>query len=128
MENSYLPKKGRPSRYSKPFILHVVKTLIDEGMTYSYAATHFNIAHRTLVGKWAKRYHSEIEALKTIGPMASHSPSVQYNENCAEQTKTLQKALQQAQLKVTVLEAMIDLAESTYKISIRKNSGTKQPK
>jgi hypothetical protein len=36
------------------------------------------------------------------------------------------KALQQARLKIAALEAMIDIAEQQFNISIRKKSGAKQ--
>ena len=128
MENINFRKKGRPSKYSMSLKLHVVKCVLSSDMTYTEAARHFNLPSRTMITRWVKAYHSEIGLLNSIGPMATHSPSVQRNDNCAEQTKALQKVLEETQLKVTVLEAMIDLAESTYKISIRKNYGTKQPK
>jgi transposase len=39
---------------------------------------------------------------------------------------TLQKALEEAQLKIEALNTMIDVAEEQLKIDIRKKSGTKQ--
>lgn len=127
MENSFPRKNGRPSKFKHSFILHVVKFVSEHEMTYADVARHFNLSSKTTVSRWVKKFHSEIGLLNSIGPMATHSPVVQRDHDCAEQTKALQKALDQAQLKVTVLEAMIDLAESTYKIGIRKNFGTKQP-
>ncbi len=38
----------------------------------------------------------------------------------------LQKALEDAQLKIEALNTMIDVAEEQLKIDIRKKSGTKQ--
>ena len=40
--------------------------------------------------------------------------------------KQIEKQLEAAQMKATVLDMMIDIAESKLKISIRKKSGTKQ--
>jgi hypothetical protein len=45
----------------------------------------------------------------------------------SEQIQQLKKSLDAAVLTNTALNALIDLAETTYSISIRKNSGTKQP-
>jgi hypothetical protein len=126
MEDKVFRKKGRPSQFQKSFILHVVKFALEHEMTFTNVGRHFNIP-RVMVSRWVKVFHSELGGLNSIGPMATNSPVVQRDHDCAEQTKALQKALEQAQFKVTVLETMIDLAESTYKISIRKNSGTKQP-
>lgn len=127
MENTIFRKKGRPSQFKKSFIMHVVKYVLEKDLTFSEAARHFNLSSHALVSRWVKEFHSEIQGLNTIGPMATNSPVVQHDHDCAEQTKALQEALEQAQFKVTVLETMIDLAESAYKISIRKNFGTKQP-
>jgi hypothetical protein len=41
--------------------------------------------------------------------------------------KELQKALEMANLKITSLEIMIDIAEDELNVDIRKKSGTKQP-
>ena len=41
-------------------------------------------------------------------------------------TAALQKALQEAELKIKALNTLIDVAEEQLKISIRKKSGAKQ--
>lgn len=45
-----------------------------------------------------------------------------------EQLKQLKRQLELSQLKVEVLETMIDLAEKEFQIVIRKKSGAKQSK
>ena len=42
------------------------------------------------------------------------------------QTEALQKALEEAELKIKALNTLIDVAEEQLKIDIRKKSGTKQ--
>ena len=121
-----LRTKGKRSKWTRTFILHVVKTVLEANLTNVEAARRFNLSCPRMVSRWVMKYHSELEELNSIGPMATNSPMAQDNDSCTEQTKMLQKALDQAQLKVTALETMIDLAESTYQISIRKNFGTKQ--
>ena len=118
-------KVGRRSKYSHSFKLQAAKYILETDMTNREGAKHFNTSHGT-INRWIILFRSEIEDLKSIGTMAALSPSVHRDDNCNEQIKLLQNALDFAQLKVTGLETMIDLAESTYKISIRKNFGTKQ--
>ena len=42
--------------------------------------------------------------------------------------KALQKALEEAQLKIKALDTLIDVAEDQFKIAIRKKPGAKQSK
>ena len=42
------------------------------------------------------------------------------------QTAALQKALQEAELKIKALNTLIDVAEEQLKIDIRKKSGARQ--
>jgi hypothetical protein len=44
----------------------------------------------------------------------------------AVQTQALQKALEEAELKIKALNTLIDVAEEQLKIDIRKKSGAKQ--
>ena len=118
-------KAGRRSKHPHSFKLQAAKYILENDLTHREGAKHFNTSHGT-INRWIILFRSEIEDLKSIGTMATLSPSVHYDDNRDEQIKVLQNALDMAQLKVTGLETMIDLAESTYKISIRKNFGTKQ--
>jgi hypothetical protein len=45
-----------------------------------------------------------------------------------QETQSIQRALEEANLKIKALNTMIDIAEEQLKIDIRKNSGTKQSK
>ena len=44
----------------------------------------------------------------------------------AAQAEALQKALEEAELKIKALNTLIDVAEEQLKIDIRKKSGAKQ--
>src|SRR5437879_9338029 len=118
-------KPGRRPSFTTTFKKQAVEYILKNDITHRAAAKYFNVSHG-LIYRWIKAYHTEIEDLNPIGTMATVSPAVHRNDNCDEQINLLQNALNLAQLKVTGLETMIDLAESTYKISIRKNFGTKQ--
>ena len=43
-----------------------------------------------------------------------------------EESQALQKALEEAQMKIKALNTLIDVAEEQLKIDIRKKSGAKQ--
>lgn len=119
-------KLGRPTTTPKHVILNIVKYVLQNDISYSQASKHFNNVSRSQIGRWVQKYHSEIADLNDIENMPTLSPREQHDDNCAAQNKALQKALEHCELKNCALETMIDLAEKTYKISIRKNFGTKQ--
>jgi transposase len=115
-------RKGgnKNSQHSESFRKQLVLTVLQENLTLNEAAKRFDIPNQT-ISRWVLRHYDEIEQTNVIGSM-NHSfiPSSDFIE--------YESKLRQAQLKITALETMIELAENTYKIAIRKNSGTKQPK
>jgi transposase-like protein len=123
----YVKKHGKIKVWSPTFKLHVVKTIVEQDLSYTEAAVQFSIRHSCTIGKWVRQYRDEIACPKTIGTMQQHSPTVPPDCSGAEQIRQLQQSLEEASLKITALNTMIDLAETTYRISIRKNFGTKQP-
>ena len=118
-------KHGRVRVWSETFKLHVVRSVLERGLTYQEARSEFNVNGKYTIGKWVRKYRGELSS-KTIGTMPQHSPVVQPDADSAGQISQLQQLLQQAELKNTALNTMIDLAETTFNISIRKKSGTKQ--
>ena len=67
---------------------------------------------------------------KPIGnPKTELSNATSDNElSMAEEFKLLQKKLYEVRLKEKALETMIDIAEATFNINIRKKSDSKQSK
>ena len=107
---------GRKSHYSESFRKQLALTVLQENLTLDAASQRFGIPNQT-ISRWVLRHIDEIEQTNVIGTMTNSAPG-----NLEYESK-----LRNAQLKITALETMIELAEKTYKIAIRKNSGTKQP-
>lgn len=55
-------------------------------------------------------------------------PDLQADQTLTRQVKALTKALAQAELKISSLQTVIEVAEEELKIRIRKKSGTKRSK
>jgi len=121
-----LRKRGisKSSKHSESFRKLVALAVIKENLTLKEASERFNVIHQT-ISRWVLHYYDEIEQTNVIGTM-THPPDATTPAPLPELTEYETK-LRQAQLKITALETMIELAEQTYKIAIRKNSGTKQP-
>jgi transposase-like protein len=115
---------GRPNKASESHKKQIASVVLKDRLTLDDAAVRFGISRQT-INRWVHQYYDDIEQTNVIEPMKDTDivPIVP-----SERLQEYEDKLRQAQLKITALETMIELAENTYKIAIRKNSGTKQPK
>lgn len=113
---------GRPNKVSDSQKKQIALIVLKENISLINAATRFGVS-KTSINNWVHQYYSDIEQTNVIEPMKDTDaiPIVP-----SERMQEYEDKLRQAQLKITALETMIELAENTYKIPIRKNSGTKQ--
>lgn len=101
-----------------------IVTAIEQGrLTIKEAKTAYNIKNEKIIRNWIVQYKSEkVEiCIENTSPMAKDKPSSKDLEK-----EALQKALQEAELKIKALNTLIDVAEEQLKIDIRKKSGAKQ--
>ena len=106
--------------------MHVARTVLDKGLSYLEAAELFNIKRVKTVGEWVKQFRKELAGSNAIDMVTQSSPTGAVDLSLSDHITELQRSLHDALLANTALNVLIDLAESTYGISIRKNSGTKQ--
>ena len=112
--------------WSPTFKQHVARAVIEKGLSYSEAAELFNIKRSKTIGQWVREYRQQLASSNAIDMVNQSSPTGAADLTLSEYTQQLQRSLNDALLANTALNALIDLAESTYRISIRKNSCTKQ--
>ena len=117
-------KRGRKRKYSDAYQKQIAYVVLNEHLTLKSASERFGIAHQT-ISRFTTRYYNDIVQSNVIVPMDT-PPSPE--SEVSDHAQLYEDKLRQAQLKITALETMIELAEDTYKIAIRKNSGTKQLK
>lgn len=101
-----------------------IVTAIEQGrLTIKEARIAYNIKHEKTIRDWLFQYKSEkVEiCIEKITSMAKKNPLSKNIEK-----EALQKALQEAELKIKALNTLIDVAEDQLKIDIRKKSGAKQ--
>jgi transposase len=119
-------KTGPKPKYPESFAKQVVRDIIKNDLSIREAARHYNVRSTTVVHGWYKKYSADIEQMMTTPmevPQDNPTPATQKDATIKE----LQKALEMANLKITSLEIMIDIAEEELNVEIRKKSGTKQP-
>lgn len=91
----------------------------------------YHISSRQVLFNWMDKYVNEKELVPLSGQtnssntMASKSPEERLKELEAE-NKRLQQALELEKLRSKAFDIMINVAEETFNIPIRKKSGTKQ--
>lgn len=113
----------------------------DERMSYireylSTSETKYQFAKRTgicrrLLILWLDKYHINDKVMSTDHPSFNKYPAESLNELEKElaalraENRKLQRALQEESLRHEACEELINLAESTYHIKVRKNSDAK---
>jgi transposase len=113
---------GRPNKTSEVHKKQIASIVLKEQLTLDDAVGRFGVSRQT-INRWVHQFYNEIEQSNVIGTMnnTDSTPIVP-----TAQTQEYEDKLRLAELKIMALETMIELAEDTYKIAIRKNSGTKQ--
>lgn len=101
-----------------------IASAIDQGrMSIKEAQVAYKVKSLKSIREWLHQYKSEkveicIEKKQPMGKKKKAAESAS--------TAALQKALQEAELKIKALNTLIDVAEEQLKIDIRKKSGAKQ--
>lgn len=101
-----------------------IVTAIEQGrMTIKEAQTAYNIKSEKLIRSWLTQYKAEkVDLCFAKEPAMAKKPS----PISTAQAEALQKALEEAEMKIKALNTLIDVAEEQLKIDIRKKSGARQ--
>jgi transposase len=122
--------KSRKSPYSDDLRKKVAEEYLTGTLSHKELAEKYGFPNRNVViaiVAWYKRNY-DISAIAIRKNTISNPTKEQALVHLEERAKQLEKALEYAQLKISGLEVMIDVAEKELNIAIRKKSGTKQSK
>ncbi len=109
---------NRRSVFSDPERRKIVRLIQEQKITRQQAHKLYKVGKKTLNTWLLKAKKEEAELVKFNDNDMPIEPTCPPME--------LLKQLNEATLKITALETMIDIAEQQFKISIRKKSGAKQ--
>ncbi|MGN0266652.1 MAG: transposase [Lachnospiraceae bacterium] len=118
-------------KYTDEDKIQIVSEYVSGHIPASEIIKKYHISSRQVLFNWMDRYVNEQELIslqEETNPsdqMAKQSPEERLKELEAENNR-LQKALELEKLRSKAYDTMIDVAESTFNIPIRKKSGTKQ--
>ena len=119
-------RSGRIPVYDEAFKNTVIQELLLGKLSMAEAKVRYGIKGDGTLYRWLNQYQ-KIEDIIKLQPMQSdnnNEPSFQPVSLPVQ--KEFEEALRMANLKITALETMIDIAESELNIDIRKKSATKQ--
>ena len=109
----------------------IVSEYMQGQMSAAQIIEKYGIKSRQTLFSWMDKYVNEKELVSLqdetnpSDPMAKKSPEDRVKELEAE-NKKLQKALELEKLRSKALDTMIDVAEETFNIPVRKKAGAKQ--
>ena len=112
------------SKYETSFRRWLVCEIESGRMSWQEARARFNLPNRfdIVYKEWQKKYSDQI--ILTLPLMKAEDRT--NNQELEKRVKELEKQLELAQMKVVALNTVIDIAEKSYKLEIRKKSGPKQ--
>lgn len=110
--------------------MQIVSEYVQGHVPASRIVERYHLSGRQVLFNWMDRFVNEKEMVSLPGnqsedPMAKKSPEERIKELEAE-NKRLEKALELEKLRAKAYDTMINVAEETFNIPIRKKSGTKQ--
>ncbi|NML39870.1 transposase [Chitinophaga sp. G-6-1-13] len=120
------PKKlGREYSHDLSFIRQVVSAYLTGTEGYVRTARRFNVSKKQ-VEQWVSKFSSD------LGPQTISPPMTEQEQQDLEflkkQKEELERQLAEANRKIFGLQTLIDVAEESLQIDIRKKSGPKQSK
>lgn len=120
----FIQEKVDFKKYETSFRRWLVCEIESGRMSIQDARVKFNLPYRfdTLYKHWQQKYSDEI--VLTLPLMsAKERTDIQALE---QRIKELEKQLEYAQMKIVAMNTVIDIAEKSYKLEIRKKYGPKQ--
>jgi transposase-like protein len=106
----------------------VVRAIENGRLSIREAQVTHGIRSASAIRRWMTQFQQENDELALVNDseMKKKKPAKGSSTDNNQDIKALQKALEDAQLKVAALNTLIDVAEEQLKINIRKKPGAKQ--
>ena len=111
-------------QYETSFRRWLVQEIESKRMSWQEARSRFQLPFRFDITykEWQKKYSQEI--ILSL-PLMTAEERINLKKLEAR-NKELEKQLELAQMRLTAVNTMVDIAEKEYKLEIRKKSGPKQ--
>ena len=131
--SSWMRDHGSPEYQAKRQGKHLSKVekesilrLIQQGRLTTHEARKTYGIGGDVLDRWLKAAARKNPDLVIHSPNAMKKKPAEQSDLSDPEKQALEKALQEAQLKIHALNTLIDVAEEQFKIAIRKKPGAKQ--
>ena len=121
-------KRGSPYKYDFSLKRKVVQELYSGTITRSELTKKYNLGGNSTIVRWEQWYKEDQEQLlpsTAMNPPDKEPELTVADPSVPHRNDGLEEELRLAKLKIICLETMIDVAEQTLLIEIRKKPGTK---
>jgi len=121
--------KRNVNKYTDDFKLKVALEYLDTSQSQREVLIKYGIAGSNCITDWIRKFELRKPTIKDLEARLQMAKSIKktklekYQES---KIKKLEELLKREQLKTEALDTMIDIAEDSLKIAIRKKSGSKQ--
>ena len=121
--------KRNVNKYTDDFKLKVALEYLDTSQSQQEILIKYGIAGSNCITDWIRKFElrkptiKDLEARLQMTKSTKKTKLEQYQES---KIKKLEELLRREQLKTEALDTMIDIAEDSLKVAIRKKSGSKQ--
>lgn len=119
----YEPKRVRKTLTAADR-LGIVREYFETGLPASKIIEKYQLSSKTVLFGWIDKYINEEKELSA--KPACHEVQSKTEDDLRREVEMLRKALALEKLRSEAYSTMIDVAEKTFDIPIRKKSGTKQ--
>lgn len=99
---------------------------VEQGVLSPHAARKTYGMSGSTLSKWLKSSVKENVELAVYDPFEMKDKAADQPDLPDPEKEALKKALEEAQLKISALNTLIDVAEDQFKIKIRKKAGARQ--
>ncbi len=99
---------------------------VEQGSLTAHEAGKVHGVPRNTLNKWLKASVKENADLAVDKPFAMKDTAPGYTDVPDPEKEALKKALEEARVKISALNTLIDVAEDQFKIAIRKKAGARQ--
>lgn len=116
----------RVKRTQKDYTLTFKQAVVDQvergEMTYAQAQSRYGIQGNSTVLKWLRRYGHQDWGSGESQP-SGWSPSMPLTHTPEQRIKELEEKLRLAEQKARFFEAVVDVMEKDYGVTVKKQSG-----
>ncbi len=119
-------KAKQPGTYLTDVEKRSIVRQVEQGALTPYAARQTYGLSGNMLNKWLKASLKENVELAVHDPFEMKDKPEERSGLQDSENEALKKALEEARLKISALNTLIDVAENQFKIKIRKKAGARQ--